>query len=241
MKRVIFVILLVLLTGCSVNYNITIDKNLSISESVTMCEKEDFFTPYYNSTKDRIINNIYSVVESDLKNNGYNAYNFKSDDNKDACYGKRLENKYNNLEEYIKNKLLVSQFWDSIDYEERDDVITIKTVGNFSGYVEQNPDKYIVEDATISIKLPFDVTDTNGDCTKNNNVNVCKWYINKDTKDLNLYITFSTSSLKEEKENVKNTIVNKSIIKYICYGIIGIILLVVIIKFLSKNISRNKM
>ena len=52
MKRVIFVILLVLLTGCSVNYNITIDKNLSISESVTMCEKEDFFTPYYNSTKD---------------------------------------------------------------------------------------------------------------------------------------------------------------------------------------------
>ena len=59
MKRVIFVILLVLLTGCSVNYNITIDKNLSISESVTMCEKEDFFTPYYNSTKDRIINNIY--------------------------------------------------------------------------------------------------------------------------------------------------------------------------------------
>ena len=85
------------------------------------------------------------------------------------------------------------------------------------------------------------MTDTNGDCTKNNNVNVCKWYINKDTKDLNLYITFSTSSLKEEKENVKNTIVNKSIIKYICYGIIGIILLVVIIKFLSKNISRNKM
>ena len=85
------------------------------------------------------------------------------------------------------------------------------------------------------------MTDTNGNCTKNNNVNVCKWYINKDTKDLNLYITFSTSSLKEEKENVKNTIVNKSIIKYICYGIIGIILLVVIIKFLSKNISRNKM
>ena len=85
------------------------------------------------------------------------------------------------------------------------------------------------------------MTDTNGECTKNNNVNVCKWYINKDTKDLNLYITFSTSSLKEEKENVKNTIVNKSIIKYICYGIIGIILLVVIIKFLSKNISRNKM
>ena len=31
MKRVIFVILLVLLTGCSVNYNITIDKNLSIN------------------------------------------------------------------------------------------------------------------------------------------------------------------------------------------------------------------
>ena len=80
-----------------------------------------------------------------------------------------------------------------------------------------------------------------GGNNKNNNVNVCKWYINKDTKDLNLYITFSTSSLKEEKENVKNTIVNKSIIKYICYGIIGIILLVVIIKFLSKNISRNKM
>ena len=52
MKKIILLIGIVfILTGCSVEYNLTIDKNLKAIEELEMTGTKDFFDIYYKNSK----------------------------------------------------------------------------------------------------------------------------------------------------------------------------------------------
>ena len=57
-KWLLLIISIFLITGCKVEYNITINDNLSVSESVNMTGTDDFFDVYYKTLRINVIKMI---------------------------------------------------------------------------------------------------------------------------------------------------------------------------------------
>lgn len=242
MKKILLIVLLSL-TGCTVKYEIDITKDLSVTETITALEPESFFAPYYNSSKERIVKKIYetSVGNLDLDY----RYSYKEEENDTNYYGMEVEKEFHSLNDYIDDEIVSSQYWDSLDYQKEGDFVTIKSKGEFYGYVTQDPNKFIIDDLQIIIRMPFDVIDSNGDCSEVNNNTTCIWLIDKNTEDMKIFLKFNTvikenltNRQKIEKE-ISNIIKSKKF-KITIVAIVSLALIVLGGIFLNKFRKRNQ-
>ena len=65
-KNVLLFIMLFLLTGCSVNYDLTIGKNLQVTEDVVVQSDSSIFKYYYDDNKadiEKVVNQKKKVKE----------------------------------------------------------------------------------------------------------------------------------------------------------------------------------
>ena len=177
-KKIYIFILIILLTGCSGNYDVNINKDLSVEENLTL-SIENNISNYEKTLK------IFDENKIDKKN-----YSIKRKaDEIEINYNK----KYDSIDEYILNSKIYKQMIDSIDYNKTNKYVDIYIDQYIKNKTEN--DEFItgnindVDFLQINIKTPYNVIFTNAETS---NENVYSWTIDKNTTRKKILLQFSS-------------------------------------------------
>lgn len=211
-KILLFIVCIFMLTGCDIEYNLTID-NDSFDEKVTLSllKKDVSFEDMTNYLKNKIpiSNDRYETrfyePSIDVHENSYDlvydySYDFSS----------------------FKKGFFVNNCYIDISIEENDDEISISSGKDFRCL---NPDNGLIADsAKINIKTELEVIENNADSV---NGNTYTWNIdrnNYETKTVNLKV-------KKIKENSFD-------FKFIIYTVIAMAFIISLFLLAKKKIRK---
>jgi len=213
MKKIRYILILIivlLFTGCSGNYNLTFNKDLSLTEelNVNIDNKENTYeTTYSLFEKAGIDPDKYEIliVEDKVRI--------------------KYKEKYSSFEKYYLDSKLYKMLFENIEYKKDNKgmVINTKSILKLDDKDNQNIiNSYDISDFKININTPFSVNDSNADSIKDNTYT---WILNsKDTyKDISIDFSY-------QQDNVYG------LIMLIAIGIAVIATLVYIIRYLVRNI-----
>ncbi len=180
LKIFIISILLILVTGCSGNYNLKINDDMSIDEELYLTIDSS--------------NNAYTKTLKIFKENNIPEKDYEvvlSDNNVRITYNK----KYNSIEEYLLDSKIYHELIDEIQFNKSNDYIDL--------YVNQklklSNDNVIKTNGTnltdldvlqINIENPFDVNFSNAEIV---NDNVYTWTIKKGDTEKKIQMQFKPS------------------------------------------------
>ena len=155
MKKWLLALILVLLTGCSVNYNVMINDDFSVNEKAIIQLDDDFYEQYYRTTRKNVLKELLDGYSSILNENNY-TYNISDDKNPFIA----LEKKHANVEDFVNNSILFNDYFDKINYNKNDSKLEINTEG-FNPNDSDNPDRFNISELSIIIKPSFKITKHN--------------------------------------------------------------------------------
>ncbi len=191
-KIIISLISIFLITGCTANYNITINSDLSISDNSFGNVGNSIYKDPSLSLEERTTNVIRENIET-VNKLGYNYAVLNE--------GQTIQfsNNFKSLDDYKeKNKYVYQQWFKQLDIKEEEKVLIISAT-DFYPYNEQDPDKIIIDNLNINIKTPFKVLESNADSINKNDY-IYTWKINSKTKDKSIFLKIDTSyNMKKEK------------------------------------------
>lgn len=213
MKKIRYILILIivlLFTGCSGNYNLTFNKDLSLTEelNVNIENKENTYeTTYSLFEKAGIDPDKYEIliVEDKVRI--------------------KYKEKYSSFEKYYLDSKLYKMLFENIEYKKDNKGMVINTKSSLKLDDKDNQNiinSYDISDFKININTPFSVNDSNADSIKDNTYT---WNLNsKDTyKDISIDFSY-------QQDNVYGFIM------LIAIGIAVIATLVYIIRYLVRNI-----
>lgn len=220
-RKFLFIIFIIILcSGCRAEYNLTINDDLSVDENVLATEDEEFFKEYEKSSIGRVVGFILEPYLDTLNENDYVTNSHITSGRSGATFSK----KFSSIEEYANNNLFSSQYAENVDYSTDGNKITLSVKGQFSK-AEQDQTRFPIDEAAISIKLPFKVIENNADKV---NGDVYTWiFTENDTKEREIKITFDKSKIKKD-------------INYLYVGIVIGIIILLIVLFMVYNKIRTK-
>jgi len=184
MKKLLIFISLILLTGCSVNYDLTItDKEKVIEEFKVYVDNEEILSSY--STIDEYLD-YYSNLY--LSNQGYENFKVDTHKGKEVSYFE-VKNEYKSLDEYISSVSFKSMFT-SAEIERIGNYVSFRTSKNAylesirNGEVVSEDSRY--ESFKISIKFYNEVTASNADEVDEKN-NIYTWVVSEEDDEDYIY------------------------------------------------------
>lgn len=209
-KYILILIIVLLFTGCSGNYNLTFNKDLSLTEELNVNidnKKNTYETTYSLFEKAGIDPDKYEIliVEDKVRI--------------------KYKEKYSSFEKYYLDSKLYKMLFENIEYKKDNKgmVINTKSILKLDDKDNQNIiNSYDISDLKINISTPFSINDSNADSIKDNTYT---WILNsKDTyKDISIDFSY-------QQDNVYG------LIMLIAIGIAVIATLVYIIRYLVRNI-----
>lgn len=244
LKIFFLLVVVVFLSGCSVKYELNINKSLTINEKLIVSES-------YNTLIDQSVldkkNTIYvdpivSAYVKEIEKNNIDKYGIQTDyqsgtintfydnvtikeDIKNNIYNKIYTENLNMFSTY-KDKIFVKNLFDTFEISVDNNIVTI----NISGI--NNDVKAKVDDYTIVINVPYDIIENNATTiTKSNGKNICTWkYENDETFSIKLKFYTNKLNFTEEEiddlTNPSNQNLNEQINKNIIYIVIGIVIII---------------
>lgn len=225
MKKIFLIILILTLCfGCTANYNLKINEDLTVEENITGLENDEFYNRYYHSTKSHVVDFVMATKEDYLKQQNYNM----KETSKENLYGATVSKTYSSIEDYYNNSKAYLQYYDSWNIENKSGIITISLKDKLSKN-GNSLDRYMVDDGTVSITLPFEVIDNNADKYNRKN-NTYTWNVDS-SNDKEIFIQFDSKKLLSEKFNFIYPIV---------FIVIAFVALFLILFFVKKNKYRNQ-
>ena len=222
---VLFVIMLLFLTGCKFEYNLVIDAN-SIKENSII----------YNSgsTKDSIKEDVFSIMDKYTgMTNDYRWMPYTIV-NKNNTYGLSLDEEYSILD--YQNSDVFSQCYDSYKIVKSENSIIISTGNKFNCF-----DYYKeLEDVTVNLTTDLKVISSNADKVNNKTYT---WNINRNNKE-NINIKLSTANESSSGNNTDNNSqnTNKSNgMHFSAFELVSLFILIIgIVFFVIRRIGNKK-
>lgn len=219
----LFISLLILCSGCTAEYTLSIGEDFTITESFTAMEDADFYNTYQNSSVQKVIGFILEPNLEYLNSNGYQVDQVIH--NSDA--GVKVENTYKSIEEFKEKSKVPNQIASDWSYVDNGDTITLSIKGTLNQDEQDQDGRYVIDEAKIKIVVPFEVVNHNADSTENNSY---IWNLDTKSKDKEITITF-TKSKKVDKPSET---------PYIIFGIIIVVVLIIAIAIYSIIGSTKK-
>ena len=179
MKKIILALIVLVVTGCSVNYNVKINDDFTINEKVEIKEDDKFYEQYYRTTRKNALNGILDNYSNILKNNNY-RYDISNDENPSIT----LEKTFNSIEDFINNSLLFNDYFDKINYNNDGSRLKINTEG-FNPNDSDNPDRFNVSKLSITINPSYKVVNHNAS-SFDENENSLTYILDDDLKDFSV-------------------------------------------------------
>lgn len=172
-KIILLILSIILLTGCSGNYNININEDLSIDENLYLTiDNSD--TAYENTLKIFDENNI-DKDKYDVSINGDDIIIEYND-------------KFETIDDYIINSNIYHQLIDEITYNKTDKYVDLYT----NQYLKLKEDNNIgntndLDVIQINVKVPFKMISNNSDIY---NDDIYTWTIDKNTTQKKISMNF---------------------------------------------------
>ena len=222
MKKIVMLLVMIfLVTGCAVKYNVVINEDLTLTEEAKLTGTSDFFDIYYKTTKKNVLLSMVDIYKDVLDDNNY-QYELVDEEIPYVTVTKT----YNSVNDYVKDSILFNDYFDEVKYIENGNIKKIETVG-YNGNDIDNPDRFDVKELEISIKCPYKVTNHNA---KEVNKQTNTYYYELNDENNKIMIEYDTTS----KFNPDNELITMIIV---CIIII-IVSWIIAIVFVKKN--KNK-
>ena len=183
MRRIIKVFLIILLvvimTGCSGNYNLKINEDLSLEEELDISIPND--------------DNAYQKTLNIFENNNINKdkYNVVISDNKVKI---NYKDKFSSIEDYILNSKVYSQIFSDIQYNKKDNYIELTIDENIklknSNNTLNGTNLNDLDLIQINVTNPFKVLSSNAELV---NENTYIWSIKNSDISKNIQLKFKSS------------------------------------------------
>ncbi len=221
----IFISLLILCSGCTAEYTLSIHEDFSVTESFTAMEDADFYNAYKSSSVQKVIGFILEPNLDYLNENGYQVDQVIHSE--DA--GVKVENTYKSIDEFKEKSKIPNQIANDWSYVDNGDTITLTIKGALNQDEQDQDGRYVIDEAKIKIVVPFEVINHNAD---SNNDNTYTWDFDAKSGEKEIMITFDKMKKVDKEEEPP----------YIIFGIIGVIVLIigiVIYSIIQGNKSRN--
>lgn len=227
-KKIIFFSFILFLTGCSVNYKLTINKDSTINEKVVAKENTNRMKSKTNLDEKQsvtFLTNIYNRNKLDIKTS-------TKSDNYNTEVTAFLS--YDSIEKYRDN--FSSDVIKKVKVTRDGDIVTLIAKQNVK--LDSNASRSLIyDDITVQIEVPFVVVDNNADQVDGN---IYTWYIKKDKDIKTIKIKYKD---KEIKNSIKINVNDKDInIKYeVIFSAVIVLLLGFIFIILNyKNKKNNR-
>ena len=208
-KFILLILLVFIITGCSGNYNLTFNKDLSINEELNILIDNS------NNAYERTLD-LLKKAEIDP-----DKYEIMIDKDKVKIVYKET---YTSFENYYLNSKLYRSLFENIEYEKDNTGMSINTKSRFKLNDKNNQsiiNAYDIDNFKINLSIPFNVTENNADSIKDNTY----------TWDLNNSDTYKEINLKYDYRN--DRVPSIVLISTIVIISVGIILYIII--YLSRN------
>lgn len=227
LKIFIFLCLVLLLSGCSVEYDLTLNDDFTVSEKVVATERTKRMEALTKQKGEQAVNYLYNMFKRDDENitltsreDDYNTYATAIISHED-------------INDYASK--FSSDVFNNVNVTKDGNIITFSTTQKELLSSDTNY-SLLYDDITVNVTIPFEVTSNNADKVTGNTYT---WNIKKNTD----YKTIEFSYKEGNKEDQVNINVNDETYN-IQYGVIiavGLIILVgsIILFVYIKNKKNN--
>ena len=169
-KRILIILFLVIMiSGCKVEYDLKVNDDLSLSETVKITENTNRMKSRTNLDVEQSVKYLYDMYKLDFM--GDKNYSISSSGNNTIV---TVHNSYKDLEDY-QNKFKNEIFVPYNEYEKKNHQV-IK-ISQFKLIDTKASNRSIYDQIDVSIEVPFDVTNTTAEVT---NGNTYKWTVKAD-------------------------------------------------------------
>lgn len=156
MKKIIMLVtILLVLTGCTAKYSITINEDLTVIEEASLAGTSEFYETYYKSTKKNVLKMLIDSYKDILDANNYE---YKLVEEEEPFV--KVQNKYDNVRDYIEKTILFNDYFDTVKYIEDGNIKKIETEGYYPNNPE-DPNRFDIKELEISITCPYKVINNN--------------------------------------------------------------------------------
>lgn len=221
-KIVILIIMLFLVTGCAVKYNVTINEDLSIIEEAKLTGTTDFFANYYKTTKTNVLKSFIEIYQDILDENNY-QYELKEEETPYVL----VNRKYDTINNYINGSILFNEYFDEIKYTEDGKIKKLETIG-FRPNDPDNADRFNVKSLEIYITCPYEV--------KNHNAKK----VDKQTNTFYYELNEENNKILFEFDSESKFNPNADLIMIIIIGVLVIVGCWIVLIYLNKKNNKNK-
>lgn len=233
MKKIIMIFMILLLSGCSVNYKLKINNDLSLEENILVTTNASYFESLGP------VESVYiNTIDLGMADKGYNYIHVADKGN----YGVNATKNFTSLDDFKSSSNSYKEIYDDIEIIQENNIVTINSVGNFktekfiSQSEDDSSDDLSITNSYIAIEIPFEVLNSNADRVSKQD-NIYYWDIdNNITKDKTIQISFDTN---KKFISIKKILNNMG---YTFFTIIAIIVIAIVSynKIKTKHIGNNK-
>ena len=212
------------LTGCSVDYNVSINKDLSVDESFNIVEEKSVLkNEKYNSLSE-VVEEFQNKTTVNLKN-----YDHKTSIKKNLV-SSEVTREYGSIDTYIAALNKIDLFSNESKLDKNEGIYTFTSKVNYKENEEMIAILYKI-DAKIGITVPFEVVDNNADSVDEKS-NTYYWNLK------NYVDSANQKSIKLSFDTNKPIISTGTIIRYAIIG--GVIVIGLVAAMIISKKSQDK-
>jgi len=231
--KLLLIIPILFLTGCSVNYNLRVDSNLNFKEEATILENNEILQ-IYNQNLKLVPKQKFSQYES-VKS--FEPYKLKKEIFEDNKTGGVITANFNGKES-LENSILFKSLFSDLNINEYSNIISFQTIGyNTSFFVPETDPNFFLEDIIVNIRFHNKVVENNAD-KYDEKTNTYTWVLTTEQDSGNIFFSL-------DKNQKRYDIIFKDFIEDNLFAIISVLVIVVsgfliYMYFVRKNKSINK-
>lgn len=239
-KKILILLMLIILSGCTVKENININADGSVSEKTNISFDNEMAVNYDTPTKyaEDFLKYYNNAIE--LKNYSYDVSENKS--NTDVVFNRKTAK----LCDGIKYGLFVDNLYSDIECSEDDYYYIIKSNSQQLLSKPMSEKKFDVERVELNIKVPIPLEENNADNVSNNTYT---WFFDENTdSNKSVYLKINKTLLEnknkvEKEQKTKEETIKKNVSNIKIIGVIVVIfaLLILIVCTLYKKYKNNKL
>lgn len=215
MKKIILFFIVLLLSGCSLDYELEVNKDLSLIETINIIEPKTKISAYLYDVEGYVDENV-EYFSSQQENDRYNIYNGS---NETRAIGIAIAN-YKDFDDYCEINTLKDNFFSDCEIDEQGSVVTINLASVLSNdyFRSSYLEEALFSNAYFNIKIPYKVTYSNADSVDlEKSIYTWKYTTDNNLKDIS--ITFDTAYEAQKPVNYSMYIIGGIILVVIISGI----------------------
>lgn len=185
-KLIILIFALFFITGCTANYDVVINDDLTVSENIEIIGDSRFKVDG-NYTIDSMYNTLKETYTELYENSDLeNVSKFVKDGNMSIS----ITNSYNDLDSFASSFVIKKIYSKGLDINKKQNIVGISSdnqLDNFWLFVDGMEEDPLITNLQVKIKVPFVVTKNNADkVDAKNNIFVWNYNYNDYSKKINL-------------------------------------------------------